>query len=183
MSSLYKKVKPSTSSLVRAYDNSYFTSILIPVSKDRSKLYTSEADDSFIDIYGGMSISISGYYLAGTEEYAVIDYVTLPLFFADGEHLNLLASPFIMHTVSFKEYNVDELLKSGVLSESNVGKVKEVLGKKRKQYKIRPEVESKGGVSYYVTYLRSMQEHIKSKAEQIRKQESKQCKCEPCTEY
>lgn len=149
---------------MRVYDNSYCTSLLLPASQDKTTLYTSCDDDSFIHRRGGESLVLSGYYLPDNEEYALIDSASINLFYDNGWSMKLLERPFIINTSTFKEYTVKELLKNKVLSEAKMAEVEKALNARKVIYGKREEIESKGGLAKYVSFLREMQDHIKEVA-------------------
>ncbi len=165
--SLYKRFKPKTTNLVRIYDNSYCSSLKIPISKDNSSFYASTEDDGFITRYGGRSLSLSGCYLPGSEEYAVIESASILLFYTGGMDLNLLSKPFIINTTTFKEYSLEELQKSGIVNVEQIELIQKTLNKSKSRFEKRREIENKGGLAQYITFLRGMQQHIMSQSKLV----------------
>jgi hypothetical protein len=158
--SLYHKYKSSPN----IYDNSYCTTLNLPTSPDRKSLYSSIQDDHFIDRNSGKPLYISGYYLCGSDEYAIINRAVIPFFNPQSGDLRLLSKPFIMNTNTFKQVSVQDLIDLNIITSEYAHKIQSFIDTTHINYQECPEVQLHGGLPSYISFLKNMYDHIVSVA-------------------
>lgn len=97
----------------------FSTGLYMGLENSKLRFYTGEEDDE-IGFHGGKFLSINGVFLNGSNRYALIEYACVPIYFADGGHrLNILTTPYVMDTKTFKPVSMETLRREGLTGQVN----------------------------------------------------------------